>query len=260
MPITLFLNNGKKLTMAEKINGLQNSHGWWNTMKPVDVDADGDEDFILGNLGLNSRFKPTPTEPVNLYVSDFDQNGSIDPIFAYFNNGNEYPAALRQDIIKQMPSLKKNFVYYKDYAGKKLGEVFDEKQLANATKLSFNHPQTSVLINNGKNGFSLNSLPVEVQVSPVYAVETIDLNNDQVEEIVLAGNLFSVKPEIGRYDALHGLALISDGKGNFKSVSPSISGINIKGEVRHLAKLRTAKGSKLIFIRNNDSVKLFEKR
>lgn len=260
MPITLFLNNGKKLTMAEKINGLQNSQGWWNTMKPVDLDADGDEDFILGNLGLNSRFKPTPTEPVNLYVSDFDQNGSIDPIFAYFNNGNEYPAALRQDIIKQMPSLKKNFVYYKDYAGKKLGEVFDEKQLANATKLSFNHPQTSVLINNGKNGFSLNSLPVEAQVSPVYAVETIDLNNDQVEEIVLAGNLFSVKPEIGRYDALHGLALISDGKGNFKSVGPSISGINIKGEVRHLAKLRTAKGNKLIFIRNNDSIKLLEKR
>jgi enediyne biosynthesis protein E4 len=258
MPIILFLNDGKKLTKAENITGLQQSQGWWNTIKPWDADGDGDQDFVVGNLGLNSRFKPTATEPVNLYIGDFDQNGSLDPIFTYFNNGVEYPAALRQDLIKQIPSLKKKFVYHKDYAAKKLVEIFDEKQLANATKLSFQYPQTSFLQNNGKDGFSLIPLPMEAQVSPVYAIESIDLNNDKREEIVIAGNLFAVKPEIGRYDALHGLVLTFNGK--FESVSPTISGIDIKGEVRHLHKLKTAKGDKLVFVRNNDSVKLYERK
>jgi enediyne biosynthesis protein E4 len=258
MPIILFLNDGKKLVKSEGENGLKQSVGWWNVIKPLDVDGDGDEDFVVGNLGLNSRFKPTANEPVNLYVSDFDQNGSLDPVFTYFNKNVEYPAALRQDLIKQMPSMKKEFVYYKDYAEKKLTDVFTPQQLAGATKLSFNYPYTTLLLNNGKAGFSLAPLPIEAQVAPVSAIEWMDVNHDNQNELIIAGNLFSVKPEIGRYDALHGLVLITDGKGNFKSVNPSLSGLAIKGEVRHLNKIKTAKGEKLIFIRNNDTVKMFE--
>jgi enediyne biosynthesis protein E4 len=258
MPITLFLNDGKKLVKSEGENVLKQSVGWWNVIKPLDVDGDGDEDFVVGNLGLNSRFKPTANEPVNLYVSDFDQNGSLDPVFTYFNKNGEYPVALRQDLIKQMPSMKKEFVYYKDYAAKKLTDVFTPQQLAGATKLSFNYPNTTLLLNNGKTGFSFTPLPTEAQVSPVSAIEWMDVNHDNQNELVIAGNLFSVKPEIGRYDALHGLVLTTDGKGNFKSINPSLSGLAIKGEVRHLSKMKTVKGEKLIFIRNKDTVKMFE--
>jgi hypothetical protein len=258
MPITLFLNDGKQLKKLEGQTGLVESEGWWNTIKQLDADGDGDSDFIIGNLGLNSRFSPTLTEPVKLYVSDFDQNGSLDPIFTYFNNGVEHPAALRQDLIKQMPSLKKKFVNYKDYAGKKITDFFDEKQLSAAKKLIFRYPQTSLVKNNGKNGFVLEALPIEVQVSPVFAIESTDVNHDSKDEVILGGNLFAVKPEIGRYDALHGIVLVANGKGGYRSLNPIVSGLNIQGEVRHISKMKTANGDRLLFIRNNDKVKMFQ--
>ena len=113
---------------------MNHTEGWWNRIKEMDVDRDGDLDFIIGNLGLNSFFKPTATEPVSLYVSDFDKNGSTEPIFTFSKKGNEYPFALRQDIIKQLNSLKKEFVFYKDYADKSVSEIFDEDLLAESDK------------------------------------------------------------------------------------------------------------------------------
>ena len=152
MPVTLFLNDGKKLSKSKDVPGLSRTEGWWNKIKELDVDQDGDLDFIIGNLGLNSFFKPSASEPVSLYVSDFDKNGSIEPIFTFSKNGREYPFALRQDIIKQLNSLKKEFVFYKDYADKSVDEIFDEDLLQKATKLNFFQPETSLLLNEGSKG------------------------------------------------------------------------------------------------------------
>lgn len=255
---TIFLNDGVRFSKHLDTSPLDSMSGWWNTIRSNDIDGDGDADLFLGNLGWNSRFKPTKKEPVNLYVSDFDQNGSLDPVFSYYNNGIEYPAALRQDLIKQMPSLKKRFIYYKQYAGKNLTEVIDPEQLRSARKLSFEYPSSCVLLNNGKMGFEIRSLPVEAQVSPVFAVEFADIDDDSNKEVILGGNFFSVKPEIGRYDALHGLVLKYDPKNAFKTLTSTESGLDIRGEVRHVSSMRCKDGIKLIFIRNNDSVKLYE--
>jgi enediyne biosynthesis protein E4 len=257
MPITIFLNDGKQLKRAEGIKGLENSEGFWNRIEAADLDMDGDSDFVLGNLGLNSKFRPSISSPLILRVNDFDQNGSVEPIFAYLKDGKEYPMALRQDVIKQMSSLKKKFVYYKDYAGKSLLDIFDPKLVERSETLKVYEPKTSILVNEGKNTFSLKPLPFEAQVAPVFGIAIQDINGDKYPDIMIGGNLFAVKPEIGRYDALHGLGLIGDGKGNFTALTSLRSGLKIEGEVRHIVPIQKQGSKVFAFIRNNQSVKFY---
>ncbi|HZI25915.1 MAG TPA: RNA-binding protein, partial [Chryseolinea sp.] len=221
-------------------------------------DKDGDTDFVLGNLGLNSRFKPSADHPVSLYVNDFDQNGSLEPIFAFTKNGTDYPMALRQDVVKQMSSLKKKFVYYKDYAAKSVAEVYDSKLLKKSTQLKFYEPHTIFLLNNGEKGFERRALPIEAQFSPVYAIHIQDVNRDDKLDIILGGNLSAVKPEVGKYDALHGLVLTGDGTGTFTVINSKKSGIKIEGEIRHINSLNTKRGKMVAFVRNNDAIKFYK--
>jgi hypothetical protein len=258
LPITVFKNDGKKLTKVENIPGLDNSEGWWNSIAAGDIDSDGDTDFVIGNLGRNSKFAPTAENPISLYVNDFDQNGSMEPIFTFTKHGQEFPLALRQDIVKQMSSLKKQFVYYKDYADKTVKDIYDSKLLEKATKQKFLEPNTILLLNQGGKGFERRALPVQAQFSPVYGIHIHDINRDNKLDIILGGNLFSVKPEVGKYDAMHGLVLTGDGTGNFSPLSSRQSGIKLGGEVRYISSLKTKKGELLTFIRNNDSVKFYK--
>ncbi|HYF70030.1 MAG TPA: VCBS repeat-containing protein [Ohtaekwangia sp.] len=257
MPIQFFKNDGKRFLKVRQ-KELEQSSGWWNTIKAADIDQDGDMDFVLGNLGLNSKFQPKPGAPLQLYVNDFDRNGSIEAVFAYQKDSVDYPIPLRQDIIKQMSSLKKKFVYFKDYAGKSMNDIFDASLMENATRLRFNEPHTGLLVNEGSGTFSFQALPVEAQTSPVFGIEVVDINNDNHLDIVLGGNLFAVKPEIGRYDAMPGLVLRNDGKGNFESLNSLESGIKVMGEVRHISIIKSRNEAFLAFIRNNDSIKFYK--
>jgi hypothetical protein len=254
---TIFSNDGKQLVKLD-VSSFERREGWWNSVAVADIDKDGDNDFILGNLGLNSKFKPTPDAPVSLYVNDFDQNGSIEPIFTYPKDGKQYPIGLRQDMVKQMSSLKKKFLYYKDYADKSMDDIFDKKLLENATVLKFFEPNTSVIINNGLNDFEVRYLPVLAQASPIYGIEVLDINADGNEDLIIGGNLYAVKPEVGRYDALAGLILLGDGKGTFSPVPSAKSGLKLNGQVRHIETLATKEGRRIAFIRNNESVKFFK--
>lgn len=258
MPVTVFVNDGKQLRKANDVNGLETTHGLWNRIQSADLDNDGDIDFVLGNLGLNSKFEASTQNPLSLYVGDFDQNGSMEPIFAFLRDGKEYPMALRQDIVKQMSSLKKKFVHYEDYADKTLTDIFDPQLLARSHQSKLYELRTSVLMNEGNHSFKLTPLPLPAQVSPVYGIAIEDINGDQALDIMLGGNLFSVKPEAGRYDALHGLVLTGDNKGNFSPVKSLTSGIKIDGEVRHIALLRSNGVKRLAWIRNNNTLKLYD--
>lgn len=257
MPITIFSNNGKSFTKVENVTGLDKTEGLWNRIKPADLDGDGDVDFVLGNLGLNSKLTASQDHPLWLKVNDFDQNGSIEPVFAFEKQGKQFPMALRQDIIKQMSSLKKKFLHYEQYASKSLDEIFDQKLVEQSTNLQIRDVRSSVLINRGDSSFELRSLPPEAQVSPVYAIEIQDLDGNGTNDVVLGGNLFAVKPEIGRYDALHGLVLLGDGKGDFKSLSANQSGLSIKGEIRHLKFLKMGSSTTLAVARNNDEMTFY---
>lgn len=260
MPVMIFMNDGKRLERQDGITGLANTEGWWNRIVAGDVDNDGDTDFVLGNLGLNSKFRPKLDSAINLYVGDFDQNGSIEPIFTFSADGKEYTAALRQDMIKQMSSLKKKFLFYKDYADKSLTDIFSNELLRKATKLKFVEPHSVVLLNKGVDGFELKPLPVEAQVSPLYGLLMTDVNGDGKTDLIVGGNLFAVKPEVGRYEALHTLVMTGNGKGDFIPLNSRESGLSIAGEIRGIDFIKSDKGRLLVVIRNNEPVLFYKSK
>jgi hypothetical protein len=184
----------------------------------------------------------------------------MEPIFAFMKDGKEYPMALRQDIIKQMSSLKRKFVYYEDYAGKTISDIFDPQLLERSQTLKLYELRTSVLMNEGNHSFKLHPLPLQAQVSPVYGIAIEDINGDKSNDILLGGNLFAVKPEAGRYDALYGLVLTGDNKGNFSPIKSFESGIKIEGEIRHIVTMRSKRVKRLAWVRNNDTIKLYDIR
>jgi hypothetical protein len=232
MPIKIYLNKGGKLQDASDKYIHFASSGWWNRVAAADLDGDGQQDLVLGNQGLNNQFHASAQEPMTLYYKDFDNNGSIDPVFCYYINGVSYPAASRDDLTTQLPGLKKKFLEYHDYADATIHELFDAEQLKGAGPLEANLLSTVWLQNKGDSGFVLHQLPQEAQYAPVYAISAVDVNGDGHRDLVLAGGNAWTRIRFGRYRAGHGTLLLNDGKGNFRYVPQPASGLHLRGDVR----------------------------
>ncbi|WP_276374915.1 VCBS repeat-containing protein [Chryseolinea sp. H1M3-3] len=260
MPVKIFLNNEGKLKDRTSESGLSKSNGWWNRLEGSDLDHDGDIDFVIGNHGLNSRFRASVDQPVCMYINDFDQNGTVEQIICTYNGVTSYPMALRHDLVKQIPSLKKKYLKYENYKDQTITDIFSPEQIKQSSKLDAYEFSTSILINQGHGKFSLRPLPIEAQLSPVYGIEIADIDSDNHPDILLGGNLYKAKPEVGRYDASYGVFLKGDGKGNFKPVSSKDSGIKMDGEVRDIIYVKTEQGDLILAARNNDSILAFKKK
>jgi hypothetical protein len=254
MPVKVFKNDAGKFSDNTLLAGLEKSNGWWNRLKAADLDNDGDIDFVIGNHGLNSRFRASSSKPVTMYVSDFDQNGTIEQIICTYNGEKSYPMALRHDLVKQIPALKKKYLKYESYKGQTITDVFTPEQLKNAIKLEAFVFATSVLINDGHGKFSLRELPVEAQFAPVFGIEIADFDNDNLPDILIGGNFNKSKPEVGRYDASYGTLLKGNGSGDFKPLSAVESGVRIEGEVRDMMTIECGKEKLVLVARNNESV------
>jgi len=257
MPIKVFINEAGKFIERTSTSGLEKSNGWWNRIESADLDKDGDVDFVVGNHGLNSRFRATEDKPVCMYVSDFDQNGTIEQIVCSYNGDKSYPMALRHDLVSQIPSLKKKYLKYENYKNQTITEIFTPEQVKNAFKLEAYNLSSIVLINDGMGNFTSKALPIEAQFSPVYGIEISDFNEDGNQDILLGGNFHKAKPEVGRYDASYGLLLAGNGKGDFQPVPAVESGIRINGEVRDIISITTAKEKLILVSRNNESALTF---
>ena len=238
----------------KKINHSKLSYkGWWNTIEAVDLDNDGDDDYVLGNHGLNSRFKASEDKPIACYINDFDQNGTIEQILCTYNGEISYPLVLRHDLTAQLPYLKKRFLKYEDYKLKPIDEIFSKEQLSSSLLQEVTYLESAVLWNN-KEGFSLKALPREAQFSPVYAICSKDINNDGYNDILLGGNLWEVKPEIGKYDASYGLCLLNDKKGGFTAIPNTEIGLRINGQVRDIKEIDITGEKYILYAKNNDKV------
>jgi hypothetical protein len=253
MPIKIFINENGKLNDSTDKWVMQASSGWWNAIKPADIDNDGDMDFVVGNHGLNSRFKATSEKPVSMMVNDFDRNGSVEQIICVYFGDTSYPMVLRHDLLSQIPSLKKKYLKYENYSDQRFEDIFTEEQRKGVLKLEAKTLASSVLINQGGR-FELNELPVEAQFSPIYAIFIEDIDLDTKKDLIIGGNLYKVKPEAGRYDASEGLFLKGNGDATFNAIPNRYSGIDIDGQVRDLHMIRNANGRFLIVNRNDDSV------
>ncbi len=254
MPIKVFVNDGGKFIDQTTQSGLEKSNGWWNRLEVADLDNDGDIDFVVGNHGLNSRFRASIEKPVCMYINDFDQNGTIEQLVCTYNGDKSYPMALRHDLVSQIPALKKKYLKYENYKNQTITDIFTPEQIKNAVTLEAYNLSTSILINDGHGKFRQKALPVEAQLSPVYGIEIADFDADGNQDILLGGNFYKTKPEVGRYDASYGLLLAGDGKGNFTPLSADQSGIRIDGEVRDIISISSAKETLILASRNNDSI------
>jgi len=253
MPITILVNENGNFNEKRVI---ENSTGWWNCIEAADVDGDGDQDFVLGNHGQNSRFRASVGRPLELYVNDFDQNGTVEQILCYHEGEKSYPMALRHDIVMQMPSLKKKYLKYANYAEEEIDDIFSEEQLENAIYHKAETLQSSLLINEGAGNFTLRALPLAAQTVPQFTLLVKDFDGDGNLDILIGGNLHEVKPEVGRYDASYGVLLRGVGGGAFEAVSQRASGLKIEGAVRDIVTLNH-QGEELIVVARNDKPLLF---
>ncbi len=252
LPVTIFINKKGTLKNITAEAGLFNSTGWWNCIDSADIDHDGDIDFIAGNRGLNSQIKASPRQPATIYAYDFDHNGSIDPVLCYyFNDGKSYPVASRDDMLDQINMLKKKYVYYKDYAGATIKDMFEGEDFGSIPVLKAEMFESVCLINEGKNKFTIKKLPAEAQWFPINCNLIYDFNNDGNSDLLIAGNNNSIRPEFGKIDAGFGLYLEGDGFGNFIPINNRMSGINIPGEVKDMRIVSFSGKNYVVIVKNN---------
>ena len=250
MGIKIFKNNRGKFNSD---NRLDQYKGWWSSLEVADVDGDGDLDIIGGNLGLNSKFKASVKEPMKIYIKDFDNNGTKECVTSIFkNDGNEYVFHLRQDLVGQLPSFKKRFLKYEDYAGKEFNKVFTDDLIEGAETHQIVDLQSAVFINEGDNKpFLHKPFPYQAQLSSVNVILCNDIDNDGTMEIILGGNFYGFKPEVGRLDASYGQVYQLNNK-RFTYFSPKQTGLNLSGQVRSALIIKNARSNKtFLFGKNN---------
>jgi hypothetical protein len=263
MPITLFENQDGKLQEIENrdnsgdLSAFQFTSGWWNTIASADLNGDGFPDYVAGNHGLNSRFRASRDKPISCYINDFDNNGIVEQIICQYNGDQSYTTPLRQDIIKQLPYLIKKYNTFDSYKEQVIEDLFSTEQLESSIVHTVHMLESIVILSNGNGGYNIRALPGNAQISPVYAILLEDLDKDGQVDITLGGNLYNVKPEVGRYDASYGLFLKSKGEGNFKEVPAKLSGLVLEGEVRDFENINLANERVILVARNNDRVQLY---
>ena len=256
MPVTIFKNiQGKKLENVTSSLHLENTSGLWNTIQAADLNGDGWDDFLLGNLGENSKLTASESFPLKLYVEDLDKNGKLDQLLAVEKQGKYYNFLGKDEIEKQLPAIiRKKFFNYADMAGKNMDEIFG-KQLAQAIQFKVNTLSSSVLMHTAKGFFSITKLPYELQWYPIYSFAVQDYDKDHILDVVAAGNLYGVLPYEGRYDAGYSTLLLGKSPNQFQLANTNKSGLLIGGEVRNIKNIKLISGKNcLIFARNNDSV------
>jgi hypothetical protein len=248
--IDAYINNSGNFVKRQ----LTEKKGWWNFVLPCDIDNDGDIDMVAGNLGLNSRLKATDAEPLRLYFNDFDGNGKKEQILTYYVSGKEIPFATKSELEKQMPVLKKKFLYAGDFAKATLTDLFVPKKLKEATTLTANYLANAIFVNNGNLQFTVNELPAEAQFTSMKDAAVVNANNDNLPDIMIMGNYYDANVEMGRYDADYGTMLIN--KGNAKFMAESMNGFNMKGQVRHIRSINIDKQQAFVLACNSDSAKV----
>ncbi|HVY76348.1 MAG TPA: VCBS repeat-containing protein [Puia sp.] len=257
MPVTFFRNKGdgtfENITASTTIGG---ETGWWNSITAGDFDNDGDIDYIVGNLGRNSFLQASEKYPVKLYAKDFDGNGSLDLILTTYLKDRdgalkEFPAANRDEIVAQIPWLKKKFPTYKAFGEAVVDELFPAGDLGSALTLKSTNFQSCLVKNNGHGKFTLIPLPTEAQFAPVYGMIADDVDNDGNLDLLLCGNDYGGEATNGRYDALNGLLLLGQGDGTFKALSSMQSGLSVSGDAKALIKLKGAGNQYLIAASQN---------
>lgn len=254
----IFKNNGRRL--VEFKSNLTNFHGFWNAVSCVDLNNDGKKDLILGNKGTNTSYKATNANPMKLFINDFDNNGTIEQITTRSIDGKDLPVSLKQELARQIPSIKKKNLNYSDYSKKTFQELFAKEVVDNSIQKTVNIQESVIAINKGNGKFEIKALPKEVQFSCVNSISAMDVNKDGILDLILGGNQYEFKPQFSRLDANYGSVLLGNRKGNFSWLTYSQSGFFINGEVKQVKIIKDKnKKVSIIAVVNDNTPKIFRR-
>jgi enediyne biosynthesis protein E4 len=251
MPISIFKNENNHFVNQSKKAGLENFTGWWSSIAKADFDKDGDMDYIVGNLGLNYKSKATIKEPFEVYAKDFDNNGSLDIVLSYYNEGKLYPVRGRSCSSNQNPEIAKKFPTYNQFSVAEVSQVYGKEALEGALHYQAKNFASGYLENLGQGKFKFKKLPNLAQLSSINKTLIDDYDGDGNLDCLIVGNLFESEIETPRNDSSVGLFLKGDGKGHFKTVDRMESGFYTPGDVKDMVALTTKKNQKLILTISN---------
>ncbi len=263
MPITFFRNTGEGWENATAATGIAQHTGWWNSLTAGDFDADGDTDYLVGNLGLNTRYRASEREPLRVYAKDFDDNGSIDPVLVAYGRAEDdsqapFPLHAKDDFTSQFLRVRRQFPTYEKYGLATINDIFNEFELNDAQVLEATTMTSSYLENLGGGKLKITVLPTEAQFAPIYGMLAGDYNQDGHPDALLVGNEYGMEVFAGRHDASTGVYLAGDGQGNFRVVPNAESGFFVDGDAKGIAKIQGADGMPLMAVtQNQDSLRMF---
>ncbi|PKA83568.1 VCBS repeat protein [Ulvibacter sp. MAR_2010_11] len=240
MAPVIFTNTNGSFQKLEAISGFEQKEGWWFSGIAGDFDGDGDQDYVLGNIGKNNKFQPKEDKPIYIYGKDFDNNGTFDVALSKINNGKLVPVRGKECSSEQNPFLLDKIQTYKEFASLEMKDIYGEDQLQNAYQCTAYAFESMYAENLGNGKFKLTKLPNDAQTGPTLSFVTGDFNRDGNLDIMGIGAIYDAEVETIRYDANFGYVLLGDGKNGFtysKSHDPFINSdakditqINIKGK------------------------------
>ncbi|MGZ3938587.1 MAG: FG-GAP repeat domain-containing protein, partial [Flavisolibacter sp.] len=237
---------------------LSDKFGWWQTVAAADLNNDGKEDLVFGNIGENFYLRPDKEHPVKLWVGDFDNNGIVDKVLSYTIDGKDKPVFLKHDLEDAMPFLKKKNLRHEDYAKKSIEELISPDALKRAIVKRMDYIASIAAINDGNGNFTIVKLPPMVQLSSVNAIHCMDVNNDGFPDLVLGGNLFDFQPQLEQVDGSTGDVLINDHRGNILWTDVAQTGLVLKGQLKDIVEIRSRNKIGLLFLQNDEQPLLYK--
>jgi len=262
-PIRFFRNNEGTFIEVTETLGLDKHTGWWNGLTKIDIDFDGDMDYLIGNLGLNYKYHADKESPFEIYANDFDENGKNDIVLGYKKDNIKIPLRGRQCSSEQVAAIKKRFTSYESFASASLSDIYGQSMLDNSLHYMANTFSNYWIENKEGTSFVMHPLPNYAQFSSINDFEILESAESKNPRLILGGNLYNSEVETPRNDASLGLILTYDvSNQTMYETKAHESNLFIHGDIRNIERIGLGKKQEkgILFAINNDSLRLIKYR